>query len=112
MLPHVNGLQVLKFIRSDAQLKNIPVLVLSNAFMDSLAAKALQAGATLGILKTQCTPAKLVVMISQVLGRAQDGGAIPQQTPGEFFPGDSGETAMWFRQNDPVVKAPTDISEI
>ena len=59
MLPKLHGLEVLKFIRSDVNLKGTPVVVLSNAYMEGLATKAMEAGANAGILKTQCTPAIL-----------------------------------------------------
>ncbi len=56
MLPKLHGLEVLKFIRSDVNLKATPVVILSNAYMEGLAAKAMEAGAQAGILKTQCIP--------------------------------------------------------
>ncbi|MGD0350418.1 MAG: response regulator [Verrucomicrobiota bacterium] len=68
MLPKVNGMEVLKHIRTDDRLKTTPVLILSNAYMTELAQKALQAGANKGMLKTECTPARLVEAIRDLLG--------------------------------------------
>ena len=68
MLPKVNGVDVLKHIRADDRLKATPVLILSNAYMTELAQKALQSGANKGMLKTECTPAKLVEAIRDMLG--------------------------------------------
>jgi len=68
MLPKVNGVDVLKHIRADDRLKSVPVLILSNAYMTELAQKALQSGANMGMLKTECTPAKLVEAIRDLLG--------------------------------------------
>jgi len=68
MLPKVNGVEVLKHIRSDERLKATPVLILSNAYLTELAQKALQSGATKGMLKTECTPAKLVETVRDLLG--------------------------------------------
>ena len=45
MLPKLHGLEVLKFIRADVNLKGTPVIVLSNAYMEGLASKAIGAGA-------------------------------------------------------------------
>ena len=49
MLPKLHGLEVLKFIRADVNLKATPVVVLSNAYMESLATRAIEAGANAGI---------------------------------------------------------------
>jgi DNA-binding response OmpR family regulator len=68
MLPKVNGVDVLKHIRADANLKSTPVLILSNAYMTDLANKAMQSGANKGMLKTECTPAKLLDAIQDLLG--------------------------------------------
>ncbi|MGD0251256.1 MAG: response regulator [Verrucomicrobiota bacterium] len=68
MLPKVNGVDVLKHIRADEHLKATPVLILSNAYMTELAQKAMQSGANKGMLKTECTPAKLVEAIRDMLG--------------------------------------------
>jgi DNA-binding response OmpR family regulator len=68
MLPKVNGVDVLKHIRADERLKSTPVLILSNAYMTELAQKAMQSGANKGMLKTECTPAKLVEAIRDMLG--------------------------------------------
>ncbi len=87
MLPEVNGVEVLKFIRSHADLKSIPVLVLSNAFLTELANKAMKAGANKGILKSECNPAKLVGMIHDMLG----GAPAPEPAIGQtkFYSGKS-----------------------
>ena len=68
MLPKVNGAEVLKYIRSDERLKNTPVLVISNAYMTELSQKAIESGATRGMSKTECTPAKLVETVRDMLG--------------------------------------------
>jgi len=68
MLPKVNGVDVLKHIRSEERLKATPVMILSNAYMTELAQKAMQSGANKGMLKTECTPAKLVEAVRDMLG--------------------------------------------
>ena len=45
--------------------------------MEGLATKALEAGADVGILKTQCTPAKLIRIIRHLLEKAQAPGTAP-----------------------------------
>ena len=68
MLPKVNGTEVLKHIRTEERLKKTPVLVISNAYMSELSQKALESGATRGMLKTECTPARLVETVREMLG--------------------------------------------
>lgn len=68
MLPMLDGLDVLKFIRENDDLKETPVLILSNAYMDDRAEKALKAGANKVLLKTQCTPARLIQGVRELLG--------------------------------------------
>ena len=70
MLPKLHGLEVLKFIRADVDLKATPVVVLSNAYMESLATRAIEAGANAGILKTECTPTKLIRILQGLVGKA------------------------------------------
>ncbi len=118
MLPKHHGLEVLKFIRSDAALKETPVVVLSNAYLENLAVKANEAGANLGILKTKCTPAKLIDYICDLLGRAR-----PEPPPepvlhepktieakDETLP--TTETAIWARQATMRKEAPKEIARI
>lgn len=68
MLPMLDGMDVLKFIRENKDLKDTPVLILSNAYMDDRAEKAMKAGANKILLKTQCTPARLIQSVREALG--------------------------------------------
>ncbi|MGH7951153.1 MAG: response regulator [Limisphaerales bacterium] len=70
MLPKLDGLDVLKFIRKDASLKTMPILILSNVYMSERASNAMAAGANKRLLKTQCTPAKLIEAVHELLGTA------------------------------------------
>ena len=60
MLGEVNGVEVLKFARSQEATKAMPVLVLSNAFMGDLVQSAWKAGANKCLAKSNCSPNKLV----------------------------------------------------
>jgi CheY-like chemotaxis protein len=70
MMPRLNGVDVLKFIRSDPVLKPTPVIILSNAFMSDLGQAAATIGAELALLKSGCTPAQLVAAAGKLLGCA------------------------------------------
>ena len=80
MLPRLHGLEVLKFIRGDARLKAVPVVILSNAYMAGLADKALESGANKGMLKAECTPTKLIKLIQSLTSQdaAEDKAEDPE----------------------------------
>ena len=67
MMPRLSGVEVLKFIRAEKDLQSLPVIVLSNAYMDPLANDAAQLGAQKGLLKVKCNPASLAAAIGEVL---------------------------------------------
>jgi DNA-binding response OmpR family regulator len=87
MMPRLNGVDVLKFVRSQAELKNLPVIVLSNSYMNELAAEAARLGVQKALLKLRCSPSILLKTIDDILaGRfdSQDTAvllAVPEQPP-------------------------------
>lgn len=66
-LPKVNGVEVLKFIRSQPHMKALPVIVFSNAFLGKLVEEAWQAGATTCLTKAKCTPDQLLETLRNAL---------------------------------------------
>ncbi len=73
MMPKLNGVDVLKYIRSTPELKKTPVIILSNAHMTSLALEAATIGAEKALLKSSCTPSQLLEVINSLLsGKAVD----------------------------------------
>lgn len=68
MMPKLSGVEVLKFIRSKPSLADLPVIVLSNAYMTDLAAAAAATQQVQkALLKSSCTPANLVCTIREIL---------------------------------------------
>ncbi|HEV2318340.1 MAG TPA: response regulator, partial [Verrucomicrobiae bacterium] len=67
-LPKMNGEEAVKKIRANNSLKTTPVLIISNAYMGEMSQKAMESGATRGLLKTECTPARLVETVRDLLG--------------------------------------------
>jgi len=67
LMPKLNGVDVLKFIRAEPSLKSVPVIILSNACMSEEADEAAKIGADLALLKSGCTPAQLVTAINNLL---------------------------------------------
>jgi DNA-binding response OmpR family regulator/chromosome segregation ATPase len=93
MLPKLHGLEVLKFIRSDGNLRNTPVVVLSNVYMGALSEKAMEAGANLGMPKTQCSPHKLIKVIRKLIegeaAAADQDEHLTKPEPTDLHPEDS-----------------------
>jgi CheY-like chemotaxis protein len=67
LMPRFSGVDVLKFIRTDKDLKTLPVIVLSNAYMNDLGRDAASLGVQKAILKSRCTPSELKQAIDDVL---------------------------------------------
>jgi CheY-like chemotaxis protein len=67
MMPRMSGEDVLKFMQTQREMAQVPVIVLSNAYLDGLSRDAASAGAQKALLKSSCTPAKLAAEIQEVL---------------------------------------------
>jgi len=118
MLPRLPGMEVLKFIRGNAGLKDTPVLVLSNAFVNRLSADALAAGANRTISKGLCSPAKLLEQVCELLGELPS-PALPQPVTHFVQPvspsnqdEEFAETAIWTRQDGLRKRAPAKLGKI
>src|SRR5438477_5547559 len=68
MLPKLNGVEVLKQLRAEPTTRDLPVVVLSNAYMSSLVQEALKAGANYCMIKANCTPRQLVDIVNKTIG--------------------------------------------
>lgn len=67
LLPKFNGVEVLKYIQSDARLKGIPVVVLStNSIIDAAEEYVLES-TDKRLLKSSCTPAVMLQTIRELL---------------------------------------------
>lgn len=67
MLPKANGVEVLKYVRQELGLKDLPVVVLSNVYLSDVATRAMLAGATKVLLKNQASPSNLLRAIHELL---------------------------------------------
>jgi len=68
MMPKLSGESVLRFVRSHPQLAKLPVVILTNAFMSEQAQMVGDLGVTRAIIKTECTPDKMLEIAYQILG--------------------------------------------
>src|SRR2546425_639641 len=55
MLPQVNGIELLNFIRDQPSTKDVPIIAFCNAYMRQLVEAAWKAGATQCLVKAECT---------------------------------------------------------
>lgn len=66
-MPKIGGLEVLRHVRSTPELKALPVVVFSNAYLGNQVKEAWKAGANKCLTKTICTPKQLMAVISATL---------------------------------------------
>lgn len=67
MMPNINGVEVLKYMRAEPHLRRTPVIVFSNAYMTDLSKEAFEAGADKGLPKAGCTPSLLSQCVRDLL---------------------------------------------
>ena len=66
MMPKLNGVDVLKYIRSIPNLKETRVILLSNAHKTSVEQAAAEFGVEKALLKSSCTPGQLLEVINDL----------------------------------------------
>ncbi|MEW6304149.1 MAG: response regulator [Verrucomicrobiota bacterium] len=74
MLPKVSGVEIIKQIRANAQMRAVPVVVLSNSYLGSVIQDAWKAGANKCLSKADCTPRQLTEMVRDLLREGEPAG--------------------------------------
>lgn len=69
MMPIKDGFEVLKFMKADANLKNIPVVVLTNLSGKEDSEKSLALGAEICLVKSQYSPAEIADKVKEVYSK-------------------------------------------
>ena len=79
MLPKMNGIEILKKIRAQAQFNKTPIIVFTNAYVPNMIQEAFQAGATLVFNKASLTPRQLLDALNTTIfpTGGPSGAAIP-----------------------------------
>lgn len=67
MMPKLSGFEVLGQIKKDANLKNIPVIILTNLAGQADAEKALGMGAVMYLVKSQYDPKEVVTKVKEIM---------------------------------------------
>ncbi|MDD5145529.1 MAG: response regulator [Candidatus Pacebacteria bacterium] len=66
VLPKIDGWEILKEIKADSKLSNIPVVILSNLGQKSEVERGLAMGATKYLIKAHYTPSEVIEEIKKV----------------------------------------------
>ena len=67
VLPHMDGFEILKAIKKDKDLKDIPVMMLTNLGQRDEVEKGLSLGADDYLIKTHFTPSEVVEKVTAIL---------------------------------------------
>ena len=84
MLPKLNGVEILNRVRGTPEFKELPVIVLSNAYLNTLVQEAWKAGANNCLIKASCSPKQLVEVVRKTLGTP--GTELRHLKPGQNAP--------------------------
>ncbi|MBU1166997.1 response regulator [Patescibacteria group bacterium] len=69
IMPKKNGFELLEDIKTDAKLKKVPVVVISNLKQDSDIEKAKNLGANEYMPKDQFSPVQIIEKIKEIVGK-------------------------------------------
>ena len=78
MMPKMSGFDVLRKIKADEKLKNIPVILLTNLAGQEDAEKGLGLGAVLYLVKSQYNPKQVVEKVEEIIKASNRGEGIPE----------------------------------
>jgi CheY-like chemotaxis protein len=86
MMPKMSGLEVIKFMREQPATRATPVIVFSNAFLNSVGEQVSEFGVEEMLAKPAATPALLLERVSRILDRPQTSPAARSPKPGARSP--------------------------
>jgi DNA-binding response OmpR family regulator len=87
MLPKMSGVDVLKRIRANSDMKQLPVIVFSNTYLTHIVQEAWKAGATKCLSKANCTPKQVLEVVHSLLPPTLGPGAPATSTKRVASPG-------------------------
>jgi len=80
MMPKMSGFDVLRKVKEDANLKSIPVILLTNLAGQADAEKGLELGAVLYLVKSEYNPKQVVDKVDEIIKAAGHGAEVPPVT--------------------------------
>ena len=78
MMPKLSGFDVLRTIKQDEKLKNIPVVLLTNLAGQQDAEKGLGLGAVAYLVKSQYSPKQIIEKIEEIMNASKRDESIPE----------------------------------
>lgn len=81
LLPDISGIDLHAFIRKNEHLRKIPVLMLSNHYLETGSSDELAAGLTRSQVKAETTPGKVVEIIREMLAICEPPAEQPTLSP-------------------------------
>jgi CheY-like chemotaxis protein len=108
MLPRFSGSEVFKFIRTDPRLRNLPVVIFSNAAMSEWP-QDIAVGATQCLLKSESTFPALLQTIHDLLAAVAAGAipTVPDNLPSNKSPKNEASTRPVVESESPTAPEPT-----
>lgn len=97
MMPKINGFDVLNILKTTAETKNIPVIMLTALTQDTHRQKGLSNGAAAYIVKSETMPKDVIAKIEEVIAKnsnSLDQGTKPKKQEG-FDHDDSNQASGW-----------------
>ena len=85
MLPGISGFEVLALIRKDKQFSKLPVLLLSNHYLEAGSNEEIAAGLNRSMVKAETTPTKVVEVIHEMLALSERMRSNPLQRARDRF---------------------------
>ena len=85
MLPGISGFEVLGIIRKDAQFSKLPVLLLSNHYLEAGSNEEIEQGLNRAMVKAETTPSSLAEVITEMLTVSERMRSNPLQRARERF---------------------------
>lgn len=70
MMPKMNGLDVLEYVKKDPQMRDIPVIVLTALIQDLTKVKSLMSGADDYLMKSEVMPGEVIQKVRETLAKA------------------------------------------
>ena len=78
MMPKMSGFDLLRKVKADEGLKNIPVILLTNLAGQQDAEKGLELGAVLYLVKSQYNPKQVIEKVEEIIKASGRGEGIPE----------------------------------
>jgi CheY-like chemotaxis protein len=82
MLPKMTGVELMKQIRAEPGMGEVPVIVFSNIYLTNMVQEAWKAGATKCLSKANCTPKQVIDAVRSALA-AKEGSSAPSTPPAQ-----------------------------